>query len=192
MRTNTLVGLRVFLSHNRMFVFLCGWVYLFTALGVVCARRCDTVCTFLSLAPNGFLSCFGTLSLVAVGYMLICTLATVFLFGTALVLPLVSLAGLAVGFCGYSSVYVYGWHGLLANAVVCLPISALFMFYVYHATRCIHLSLSMGEKLFGKSGNVFFITEVKRYLILFAVMTAVSVALSAAVSALTVVFEKFL
>lgn len=191
-RTNIFVGIRVFLSHNRMFIFLCCWVYAFTVLGSICAGRCDTVCSFLGLASNGFLDCFLLLCVISLSYLMICALSTVFLFGPMLIIPSVALSGLAIGFCGYSSVYLYGWMGLIANAFICLPCSCLFVFFMFHAARSVNLSLSMGQKLFGRANSLIFSTEIKRYLIMLAIMAPVTVSLSAIVSLFTVLFGKVL
>ena len=191
-RTNILVGIRVFLSHNKMFVFLCCWTYLFMTLGAVCAARCDTVCSLLGVASGGFVGCFLLLLMLAIAYLLLFAVSTVFLLGPMLTIPAVALIGLAIGFCGYSSVYMYGWTGLLANAAICLPLSCLFIFYMFHAARTVNLSLSMGRKLFGNSNGVIFSTEIKRYLIMLAVMTPVTLSLAAVVSLILTLFAKFL
>ena len=191
-RTNFLVGVRVFVAHNKMFIFMCCWTYLFVALGAICAGRCDTVCSLLGLASYGFTDCFLTLLILSVAYLLAFAFSTVFLFGPLVTVPTVALIGLAIGFCGYSSVYMYGWMGLLANATICLPLSCLFIFYMLHASRSVNLSLSMGRKLFGNTGGVLFSTEIKRYLLMLAVMTPVTVSLAAVVSLVVMLFGKVL
>ncbi len=190
--TNSLIGLRVFLRNNRLFIVLCGWVCLFVALGVFCAARSESVCSVFGLSGYSFLDYLSLFGFIFGGYLVLSAACSVFLLGPMIILPAISLLGLSIGFCGYSAVYLFGWAGLWANALICLPLSCLFVFYIYHAAQSVGLSLLMGSNLFGKARGTLFSLEIKRYLILDTVMAPVSLALSAVISLILMLFDKIM
>lgn len=192
-RTFDLTNLRIFLRHNRSFVFFTAVSFISLFIGAAGFSISQTPVSLFGASAGDFVGVFLPMLEVTLAFVAVNLLSSVFLLGPATVTAASALIFIGIGYSGSSAAYLYGFRGIFANAVcTAIPTAAVFVLFTLFSAKTVRISAMLGSAVCGRQTAGGFKESFRAYLILLSVMSLVCLAVSAAAAVLTVFMQKML